>query len=182
MSSQASHPIRNPVVATIIAATIISFITTCVPGGWLWVGGKLGVFFQWLTGSAKVPIWLLILLVVLFLIVTAIAVRLALETALISGDESRVTNGIFYDIRWRWKNGMHGICDLAPFCPKCDLQIIPKAFGINGPIEFICEECGSVFDVIDECSHCGILKKRKTKVGSIKHYKINFYGICKNCK
>jgi len=47
---------------------------------------------------------------------------------------------------------------------------------------FICEKCGNVFDVYDECSHCGILKNRKTKVGIIKQYKINFYGICKNCK
>lgn len=46
---------------------------------------------------------------------------------------------------------------------------------------FICEKCGNVFDVLNECSGCGILKKEKAKVGKINHYKINFYGICKNC-
>ena len=47
---------------------------------------------------------------------------------------------------------------------------------------FICEKCGNVYDVYDECSKCGILKNRKTKVGSISSYKINFYGVCKKCK
>ena len=46
---------------------------------------------------------------------------------------------------------------------------------------FICENCGNVFDVADECSKCGILKNKKTKVGSINSYKINFYGTCKCC-
>ncbi|MDP1852893.1 MAG: transcriptional repressor, partial [Candidatus Omnitrophota bacterium] len=53
---------------------------------------------------------------------------------------------------------------------------------ISDHAHFICEECGNVFDVISECSECGILKNKKTKVGSIKHYNINFYGICKNCR
>jgi Fur family transcriptional regulator, peroxide stress response regulator len=47
---------------------------------------------------------------------------------------------------------------------------------------FICEKCGGVYDVYDECAKCGILKNRRTKVGAIKSYKINFYGLCKNCK
>ena len=53
---------------------------------------------------------------------------------------------------------------------------------ISDHAHFICEECGKVFDVIDECSKCGILKNKKAKVGKIKHYKINFYGSCKNCR
>ena len=53
---------------------------------------------------------------------------------------------------------------------------------ISDHAHFICEKCGNVFDVIDECSKCGILKNRKTKVGAINSYKINFYGICKKCK
>jgi len=53
---------------------------------------------------------------------------------------------------------------------------------ISDHAHFICDECGNVFDVIDECSKCGILRNKKTKVGSIKHYKINFYGTCKYCR
>jgi len=47
---------------------------------------------------------------------------------------------------------------------------------------FICETCQNVFDVIDECSECGILRNKKTKIGKINSYKVNFYGICNNCK
>ncbi len=53
---------------------------------------------------------------------------------------------------------------------------------ISDHAHFICENCGNVFDVIDECSKCGILKNKRTKVGAINSYKINFYGICKKCK
>ena len=53
---------------------------------------------------------------------------------------------------------------------------------ISDHAHFICEKCGNVFDVMDECSECGILKNKKTKVGSINSYKINFYGECRNCK
>lgn len=53
---------------------------------------------------------------------------------------------------------------------------------ISDHAHFICEECGNVYDVIDECSKCGILKNKKTKVGKINKYKINFYGKCKCCR
>ena len=50
---------------------------------------------------------------------------------------------------------------------------------------FICERCGNIFDVINECSGCNILRNKsaswRTKVGLINSYKINFYGICKKC-
>lgn len=52
---------------------------------------------------------------------------------------------------------------------------------ISDHAHFICEECNKVFDVYDECSHCGILKNRKTKVGKINKYQIKFYGKCRNC-
>ena len=53
---------------------------------------------------------------------------------------------------------------------------------ISDHAHFICENCQNVYDVIDECSKCGILKNRKTKVGKIHSYKINFYGVCSKCK
>jgi Fur family peroxide stress response transcriptional regulator len=53
---------------------------------------------------------------------------------------------------------------------------------ISDHAHFICENCGNVYDVIDECSKCGILKNKKTKVGKINHFKVNFYGKCRNCK
>lgn len=47
---------------------------------------------------------------------------------------------------------------------------------------FICQGCGTVFDIFDECSKCEIIRKKKTKVGKINNFRIYFYGICKNCK
>ncbi len=52
---------------------------------------------------------------------------------------------------------------------------------ISDHAHFICEECGNVYDVITECSECGILKTKKTKVGKINKYQIKFYGTCKKC-
>jgi len=53
---------------------------------------------------------------------------------------------------------------------------------ISNHSHFICQGCGSVFDVFDECSKCEIIKKKKSKVGKINNYRIYFYGICKKCK
>lgn len=53
---------------------------------------------------------------------------------------------------------------------------------ISDHAHFICEKCGKVYDIFDECSKCGILKKKKTKVGKINKYQIKFYGICTKCK
>ena len=53
---------------------------------------------------------------------------------------------------------------------------------ISDHAHFICEKCQNVYDVIDECCECGILKNKKTKVGKIKKYVINFYGICSICE
>lgn len=52
---------------------------------------------------------------------------------------------------------------------------------VSDHAHFICTECQKVYDVIDECATCGLLKNKKTKVGIIKNYKVNFYGICKKC-
>lgn len=46
---------------------------------------------------------------------------------------------------------------------------------------FICSECNRVYDVCCKCLKCGVLKKKKTKVGKINSFKIYFYGICEKC-
>ncbi len=52
----------------------------------------------------------------------------------------------------------------------------------NPHTHFVCQECDKVFDIFDQCYKCGILEKKRTKVGKIKNYKIIFYGICKKCE
>lgn len=46
-------------------------------------------------------------------------------------------------------------------------------------IHFICEKCRKVFDIPEDDD---LLKKKRTKVGEIKNYKVYFYGICKKCQ
>ena len=70
---------------------------------------------------------------------------------------------------------------------KDEAQIIPvKGIAyfdgdMSDHAHFICMNCNRIFDVSDECSECGILKTKKTKVGRIKNYKVQFYGTCKKC-
>lgn len=46
---------------------------------------------------------------------------------------------------------------------------------------FICQKCQRVFDILDICRECRIIKRQKLKVGRIKNYQIYFYGHCKKC-
>jgi len=46
---------------------------------------------------------------------------------------------------------------------------------------FICENCNRIYDLKDFCQDCSILRNKKTKVGKINRYTVNFYGICKKC-
>jgi Fe2+ or Zn2+ uptake regulation protein len=52
---------------------------------------------------------------------------------------------------------------------------------VSDHAHFICEKCGNVYDVMNECAGCGILNKRRVKIGIINSYKINFYGKCTKC-
>lgn len=49
---------------------------------------------------------------------------------------------------------------------------------------FICEECESITDLASICSDvlkCEKLGIQKLKIGNIKNYQLNFYGICSKC-
>jgi len=78
--------------------------------------------------------------------------------------------------------------NLNDFVEKREVQTVPTEKGCrfdgdtSSHAHFICNKCCGVFDVFDEvCRDCEIIKKKKTKVGEIKNYKINFYGTCRNC-
>jgi len=53
---------------------------------------------------------------------------------------------------------------------------------ISSHAHYICQKCGKIFDIFEDCRNCEILKHRKTKVGKISQYQINFYGHCKHCQ
>ncbi len=74
------------------------------------------------------------------------------------------------------------------FVKKEKIQIIPikKSYCFDGNISshahFICIKCNKIFDIFKfVCKNCKVVKKKEIKVGKIKNYKINFYGICKKC-
>ena len=52
---------------------------------------------------------------------------------------------------------------------------------ISSHAHFICQKCNKIFDIFDICKECGVLKRKKTKVGKINNYQISFYGKCKKC-
>ena len=56
---------------------------------------------------------------------------------------------------------------------------------VSDHAHFICEECGNVYDVINYCGNCEILKNKTARkvprVGTVKRYIINFYGVCNKC-
>lgn len=70
---------------------------------------------------------------------------------------------------------------------KNDIQVISSKDrdyfdgDISSHSHFICLKCDKIYDVFDECSKCGILNRKRVKVGKIKNYKIHFYGICNKC-
>jgi len=53
---------------------------------------------------------------------------------------------------------------------------------ISSHAHYICQKCGRVFDIFEDCRNCKILKRKKIKVGEISQYQINFYGHCKHCQ
>ncbi|MDP3991249.1 MAG: transcriptional repressor [Candidatus Nealsonbacteria bacterium] len=53
---------------------------------------------------------------------------------------------------------------------------------ISSHAHFLCQKCGRIFDVFEICQGCGILRKKKVKVGEINKFKLYLYGYCRNCK
>ncbi len=148
MSSPPSHPIRDTVIGTLIAAAILSLVATVIPGGWTWVFRELADFRHWSKGTVNVALWLLILVIVADLTFFSIAVLWALERIFKSDSANAITDeGVFDGIRWRWRYGQHGVSDLAAFCPDCDLQIRPQ--GDRFGVKFNCEDCGKTLQTFD---------------------------------
>ncbi len=52
---------------------------------------------------------------------------------------------------------------------------------ISSHAHYICQKCGRIFDIFEDCRDCKILKHKEIRVGKINQYQINFYGICKKC-
>jgi hypothetical protein len=137
--------IRGKVIASLITMLIASFITFVIPGGWQWLFTQGQTFWQWFSSTASVPVWLLAILSLVALAALAVGVVLVYAATRKEGTCAPDTTAVFFDIRWRWRHGQHGIYDLAAFCPHCDLQMHPQAtvpgYPDHSPVLYHCDDC-----------------------------------------
>lgn len=138
--------IRGKVIPSLLTTAIVSIITTAIPGGWGWVGGKILQLCKWLISPVSIPIWLLILLslvAVTFAVVIGIFLYAANQRE--ESASANYTEDTLFGIRWRWNWGSFGIDGPFSFCPRCDLQIYPRQapdYRPLGEVQYHCEDCG----------------------------------------
>lgn len=137
------HPIRNGVLATLIAAALIALVVHIMPGGWAWIFSKgrlaVGASASWLGSSLTIPAWLVSILSLL-----ALATIISVVRAIVRKAENEIelfTEAEFFGIKWRWGYGQHGINNIASFCPKCDLQVHPTNLSSYNFIDRIAYRC-----------------------------------------
>jgi Fe2+ or Zn2+ uptake regulation protein len=88
----------------------------------------------------------------------------------------RISRGTVYRILKNFKEAGQAQEISVKGIAHFDANISPHA-------HFICQNCGKISDIFENiCGNCKVLKNKKTKVGKIENYKINFYGYCKNCQ
>ena len=120
------HTIRNTIIGTVIGGLILAvllspwlrgLILTVLGWGWhgvVFVGGSL---FR----SIAVPVWLLVIVTVLAMFPIVRAVRAFRRR---KGGPSTYTEDSIFGVVWRWRYRSGGV-DAKPFCPKCDLELVP---------------------------------------------------------
>jgi hypothetical protein len=159
--------IRGKVIPSLITTAIVSIITTAIPGGWGWVGGKILQLCKWLISPVSIPIWLLILL---SLVAVTFAVLVGIFIYAANRREASVTanytEDTLFGIRWRWKWSSFGIDGPFSFCPRCDLQIYPRrssGFNALDGVEYHCEDCGVVLNKFER-DHDWVEDRVKRKI------------------
>jgi hypothetical protein len=150
MSRPTSRPIRNSVIATLVATGVVSLIKFLVPGSWSWVIDQLYSLWTYLNGPIGIPIWFFATLCIFS---AGLIVILIMSSR--GNTKSKIeillsyTEDIFFGIQWRWqytsKGAIHNIC---AFCPKCDFQMCPELVSLYDAvpeIKYYCEECDEHF-------------------------------------
>jgi hypothetical protein len=141
-----SHPIRNSVIATLIATSIIWVVSTVIPIGPIlgaWVVEPISVAarvaWQGLIYRVPTPAWVLGLL----LLISVFACSRFLMGLRGNQQPQWMTylSDHFYGTRWRWQFTESGnsIVRLTPYCPVDDTQLV----GVTGylSVHLKCETC-----------------------------------------
>jgi hypothetical protein len=143
---------KDPVWSKVIAGLIL--VALAYFSGWWWPHIS-GAFLQgvlWILAKTQVPNWLLILLSILALgfVGCVILITMMLRDKQ-TADWLSYSTDTFFEMKWRWTYVGGHIDKLAPFCPQCDLQIIPKRTGYRAASQVLyeCEDCNSFARVID---------------------------------
>jgi len=147
---------RDPVWSKVIASGIVAGIVvawTSFEGLWPVVGQFLASCWAWLGQSSSLHNWLVVLLGLCALAVTAFLGVLGWAAVADGSDapSSRVgwrayIEDEFLGLKWRWDYSSDGqITRLVPFCARCDYQIRPLVHGgfyETNTTTYLCEDCG----------------------------------------
>ena len=109
-----------------------------------------------------VPLWLLV-------VVSLIAVGAVYAAASMAYSRRRKraapiafsTTAEILGVRWRWRYREGNIRDIAPFCPKCDVQVRPAEETRHGFLHLISYrcQCGRWRSQSFQCSHAQLINQ-----------------------
>lgn len=154
MSEKSHITIRNSVIASLVAASIISFVEplrnyalsflSWAWSGFVWVYDALLAFYS-LPGWA----WLIILL---FALIGLVTVYHEVRPESDSGHDE-YTEDRMYGAIWRWRWVGSSVSGLWCYCPNCDATLVYVKqsiidFRFDPKTDFVCENCGSIVATI----------------------------------
>jgi hypothetical protein len=149
MAENATHPIRDSVIAGLILALILAIASRFFPSVdafFTWIWGGITEVWRLLTAHYAVPGWLLLLLA-LVTAITAIRLVFYVRANLKEEEEPgfrKYTTEKLYGAVWRWRWSGNQIANLWCFCPRCDCELVyenPSIYEERPRTKFYCERC-----------------------------------------
>lgn len=147
-------PIREhykEVIVGIVLLGISSLITWALPGGWETVWTWTKKWATWMNSDGALPRWLLAILwggLVWAIFGGLQRYFLSIASTAIQGQR------IVFELRWRWRRSPNGHMTIIPFCPTCDIELIPKqGSGYHrANVSYECDnpECGKTRKCFEE--------------------------------
>jgi hypothetical protein len=149
------HPFLFAIVVALLPIALASIAAERF-GSWAHVLTLTQSLGLWSVAPVTISRWLYVLLfsgVLLLLIV----VLLVLGVATFSHGAAMpahlpYTQDNFLNLVWRWRWANHGPADCQPFCPVCDLQIVPvfdsgSIMGGTSSVSYSCNQCQKTWHV-----------------------------------